>query len=153
MRTGGVLAAVAIGLGVVLLAAGCGSSSDASTGASSGASSASTSSTAPAVSGRKFCAAAQTVKAANAGQLDHILTREEAQARLESQLKLLAASASPDQGAGWAGVSGPLDAQASRGLSAALADCHLTLDIFGVAAAKSDVPATSKSPVVPPTTG
>ena len=142
VRAGAVLTAAVL-FGVV--ATGCGSSS--------GASSASTSSTTPAVSGRKFCEAAETVKAANAGQLDHILTREEAAARLESQLKLLAASASPDQGAGWAGVSVPLDIQADGRLSEALAECHLTIDILGVSAAKSDGPGTSKTAAVPTTTG
>ena len=139
LRLGGSLAAAVL---LVVALSGCGSSSDEKT------------STNDPASGRTFCQAARSIEAANAEQLDHILTRDEAQVRLAGQLKQLAAAASPSQGEGWAGQPVPLSKEAVTRLFVALDTCHLSMDIFGVSAAKSDAPAasTSTASTTPPTT-
>ena len=137
-------AALVVAVLLVLTLAGCGSSSASDSSASS----------TEAVSLRKFCRAAHVIEDANAQQLDHILTRAEAQDRLQSQLNRLADAASLDQGEGWAREPVPLSKEALTQLTALLDSCNLGIDIFGVSAAKSDTPAVSASTTseVPPTT-
>ena len=138
-------AALVVAVLLVLTVAGCGSSSASDSRASS----------TDAVSPRKFCRTAHAIEDANAQQLDHILTRAEAQDRLQSQLNRLADAASPDQGEGWAREPVPLSKEALTELAALLDSCNLSMGIFGVSAAKSDTPsASTPNPTeVPPTTG